>query len=95
MQSGDGYGDGTGTCNVATLPSRLEAITTECCDEPAEDCSGGYPQACNPACAAVFLPFWASCRSALGETSWQLKPTVALCEAAALAGDSGAAWRNS
>ena len=40
-----------GTCDATTLPSRTDAITTTCCDEPSEDCSTGYPQMCNAGCA--------------------------------------------
>ena len=80
-QSGDGYGDGGGTCDAAALPSRTAAITTECCDEQSEDCSGGYPQVCNVGCAALFLPFWDECRSALGKDSRNFEPTVQLCAA--------------
>jgi predicted outer membrane repeat protein len=80
-QSGDGYGDGGGTCDAAALPSRTAAITTECCDEQSEDCSGGYPQVCNVGCAALFLPFWDECRPALGKDSRNFEPTVRLCAA--------------
>jgi hypothetical protein len=80
-QSGDGYGDWGGTCDVAALPSRTAAITTECCDEQSEDCSGGYPQVCNVGCASLFLPFWDECRSELGKDSRNFEPTVQLCAA--------------
>jgi hypothetical protein len=72
-----------GTCD--DLPSRSVEVTTECCDEAGEDCSGGYPHTCNAACAAIFLPFWSECRSALGR---QFEPVVALCEAAGAAAPS-------
>jgi hypothetical protein len=81
-QAGDGYGNGEGTCDSAALPSRTEAITTECCDEPSEDCTGGYPHTCNEGCAALFLPFWDDCRLALGKDSGSFEPVVALCAAA-------------
>ena len=82
-QSGAGYGGGgAGACEAGALPSRTQAITAECCDEPSEDCSGGYPQTCNAGCASLFLPFWDECRSALGKDSRDFEPAVALCEAA-------------
>ena len=81
-QSGDGYGDGGGACDAATLPSRTEAITTECCDEPSEDCSSGYPRTCNAGCAALFLPFWDECQLVLGKDIHNFEPVVQLCMAA-------------
>ena len=88
-RGGDGGGHrraqsnaGTGACDAGALPSRTQAITAECCDEPSEDCSGGYPQTCNAGCASLFLPFWDECRSALGKDSRDFEPAVALCEAA-------------
>ena len=75
---GDGYG---GSCGDAAGHSAQ--ITAECCDEASEDCTGGYPHTCNAGCAAIFLPFWTDCRSALGKDSSQFEPAVALCEAAA------------
>ena len=82
-QSGAGHGGGgAGACEAGALPSRTQAITAECCDEPSEDCSGGYPQTCNAGCASLFLPFWDECRSALGKDSRDFEPAVALCEAA-------------
>jgi hypothetical protein len=74
---------GTGDCDAGELPSRTAAITAECCDEASEDCTDGYPHTCNAGCAAVFLPFWADCRSVLGKGSTQFEGTVSLCEAAA------------
>ena len=82
-QSGAGYGGGgAGACEAGALPSRTQAITAECCDEPSEDCTGGYPQTCNAGCASLFLPFWDECRSALGKDSRHFEQAVALCEAA-------------
>ena len=69
-----------GTCG--DLTSRTEEITAECCDEPSEDCTGGYPHTCNSGCAALFLPFWDDCRSLLGESGMQFEPVVALCRQA-------------
>jgi hypothetical protein len=83
-QAGAGYGGAGSTCSAADLPSRTDAITAECCDEPSEDCTGGYPRTCNAGCAALFLPFWDDCHSALGKDSRNFEPVVALCEASAL-----------
>ena len=73
-QAGDGHGE---TC--ADLERRSTEVTRVCCDEPNEDCSGGYPHTCNAGCAATFLSFWDDCRSALGKSSQQFEPVVALC----------------
>ena len=71
------------TAGLSRRVAALEqAITAECCDEPSEDCTGGYPQTCNAGCASLFLPFWDECRSALGKDSRDFEPAVALCEAA-------------
>ncbi len=69
-------------CSPADVDARGAEVTAVCCDEPSEDCTGGYPHACNEACAGVFLPFWADCHVALGKASAQFDGTVALCEAA-------------
>ena len=91
----DGYGTGgTGSkCSAADLSSQSDAINVECCDEPDEDCSGGYPHTCNAGCAALLLPFWRDCRSALGKDSRQFEPAVQLCAAAG--GNTGAAGGSS
>lgn len=69
-------------CNAADLSSRSEAINRECCDEPGEDCSGGYPHSCNPGCAALLLPFWDDCQELLdGDARRLIEGTVAECEA--------------
>jgi len=88
-QAGDGYGDGA----CSDLPSRSAEVTDVCCDEPEEDCTGGYPHSCNAGCAATFLPFWDDCRSALGKSGGTFEPVVALC--AASAGTGGTASRPS
>ena len=36
-------------------------MTDECCDEPSEDCSSGYPKTCNSGCANLLLPLRAAC----------------------------------
>ena len=62
------------------MAGRSAQITATCCDELTEDCIGGYPHTCNVGCAAVFLPFWTECRSALGKDSSAFEPAV-VCEA--------------
>ena len=71
----------TGTCIAEDLAARSQEIDTVCCDLPGEDCTGGTPHTCNAGCAAIFLSFWAECRSALGEDSGRFEDAVALCEA--------------
>ena len=49
---------------MAEFQAVLDPINTECCDEPTEDCSSGYPATCNEGCAAVLLlPVQAACLS--------------------------------
>eukprot|EP01043_Picozoa_sp_COSAG02_P068459 COSAG02_NODE_11378_length_1736_cov_5.554673_1_plen_229_part_01 len=62
-QAGDGHSEGT----CPDLDSRSAEVNAVCCDDPEEDCTGGYPHSCNAGCAATFLPFWEECRSALGK----------------------------
>ena len=88
-QAGNGHGEGT----CSDLESRSAEVTHACCDEPEEDCTGGYPHSCNARCAASFLPFWEECRSALGKSSSSFEPVVALCTASA--STSGTASRPS
>jgi hypothetical protein len=66
------------------LPTRTAQVTAACCDQPGEDCSGGYPHTCDAGCSSVFLAFWVDCRSSLGRNSAQFEPAVALCEATSL-----------
>ena len=66
---------------MGDLPQRTAEINAECCDEPGEDCSGGLPHTCNSDCAAVLLPFWGDCRTALGPGAAQFEPAVQLCQA--------------
>ena len=69
------------SCDADELQWRTADINSACCDDPSEDCSPGYPTTCMPDCAALFLPFWDECRSALGKGSQNYEPVVALCEA--------------
>ena len=70
------------SCDADELAWRTDDINSECCNDPSEDCSGGYPATCNAGCAALFLPFWDECHDMLGKSSSNYEPTVALCEAA-------------
>ncbi len=80
---------GKETCS--DLDSRSAEVTQACCDEPEEDCTGGYPHSCNADCAATFLLFWEECQTALGKDSRDFERVVALCTASA--GTSGTASR--
>ena len=50
-------------CTAESVADRTEAVNTECCNEPEEDCSSGQPATCNAGCAAVLLPYIEDCRS--------------------------------
>ena len=54
-------------CSGPELASHTNAITVECCDEPTEDCSDGYPHTCNAGCAGLLLPFWDDCCAQLAD----------------------------
>jgi hypothetical protein len=79
---------GEASCDSDEVSWRTGDINRECCNEPTEDCSSGYPRTCNAGCAALFLPFWTECRSTLGKDSRNFEPIVAMCEAAAGAAPS-------
>jgi hypothetical protein len=64
--------------NAAFVP-----VTAECCDEPSEDCSSGYPTTCNAGCAAILLPVRAACASFLANGGVALAPVTNLIDAAA------------
>jgi hypothetical protein len=92
---GDGGGGGgqhrrtqTGSCG--DVIARSQAVQTECCNEPTEDCSSGSPSSCNAGCARVFLPFMADCGSALGVVAAQYRAVVSMCRAAESSGSGGA-----
>ena len=87
LQAGGGTG---GKCSAADLYHLSAAINLECCDEPGEDCGGGYPHTCNAGCAALLLPFWRDCRAALGKESEQFEPAVQLCAGAGTGAGTGA-----
>jgi hypothetical protein len=78
---GPATGGGGGVC--ADLDDRTKAVTDECCDEPAEDCSSGRPATCNLSCAHVLLPYFDKCAGALGAVgAAQFDFVIALCHAA-------------
>ena len=52
-------------CSLADLAARAADVTAECCDEPTEDCSSGMPATCNAGCAAVLVPYWQDCATAI------------------------------
>eukprot|EP01052_Picozoa_sp_SAG31_P035914 SAG31_NODE_4399_length_3269_cov_11.372871_4_plen_260_part_00 len=51
--------------NALQLSNAVVDMDRECCDEPDEDCSSGYPASCNEGCANVLLPIRAACREYL------------------------------
>ena len=72
-----------GACQMA---AQSDAINVECCDEPSEDCSNGFPRTCNAGCAALFLPFWRDCQAALGpHAAANFRSTATQCRASAAA----------
>jgi hypothetical protein len=65
------------------LNAAFEPVTAECCDEPSEDCSSGFPATCNAGCAAVLLPVQAACDGFLAAGGIALAPVKNLIDAAA------------
>lgn len=78
-------------CDEDSLRLRAADVTRICCDEPSEDCSSGVPNSCNAGCAAIFLPFWSDCRSAMGKDMHGFDSVIELCEAEAGTNAVGAA----
>jgi len=65
-------------------------VNTECCDEPAEDCSAGFPATCNEGCAAVLLPAQVACAEFMTTGGLAMAATKQLVDrAAALCPGSG------
>ena len=62
------------------MSSSTAAINVQCCGADDAECAGGLPTSCDPGCAAVFLPFWASCGSAM-QGAADYSGVVALCQA--------------
>ena len=52
------------------MQNLLNPVLQECCDEPGEDCSGGYPSVCNAGCRTVLQPFKESCDAMLASPMW-------------------------
>eukprot|EP01045_Picozoa_sp_COSAG04_P034530 COSAG04_NODE_7601_length_1099_cov_1.453546_2_plen_179_part_00 len=71
--------------SMAEFQAVLDPINTECCDEPTEDCSSGYPATCNQGCARVpspSSPFWsatADLKSCVLQHGQVLLPVQAAC----------------
>lgn len=83
LGAGGGHRRMQGMCDVADVATRVVDINAECCDEPDEDCSGGYPHTCNAGCAQLLLPFWSDCRDALGQGAAKFEGAVGLCQSVA------------
>ena len=65
-------------------------VNVECCDEPSEDCSAGFPTTCNEGCAALLLPAQAACEDFLIGGGLVMGPVKKLIDhAAALCPHSG------
>ena len=60
----------------------VDLVNAECCDEPSEDCSTGYPATCNSGCATVLLTVQNECNDFLSNTA-AMKPVKAAIDAAA------------
>jgi hypothetical protein len=80
-----------GTCATAEMGSSTAAINAQCCGADDADCAGGLPTSCDAGCAATFLPFWASCGSAM-QGAADYSGVVALCEAR-IAAEQGTAYQ--
>jgi hypothetical protein len=80
---------GTCTTTSTTAPAHRHlqektcataGINTQCCGADDAQCADGLPTSCDAGCAAVFLPFWDSCGSAM-QGAADYSSVVALCEA--------------
>ena len=72
-----------GSCaSFSEFNSAIQLLNAECCDEPSEDCSSGYPATCNSGCATVLLTVQSTCGEFLSTTS-AMKPVKAAIDAAA------------
>jgi hypothetical protein len=58
-------------------------VNVECCDEPTEDCTAGFPATCNAGCAALLLPAQAACDDFLAAGGIPMAGTKALIGKAA------------
>jgi hypothetical protein len=76
--------EGTLPCsNSNEFEVAFAPVVAECCDEPSEDCSTGFPVACNAGCAAVLLPAQAACEDFLTANGMLMAGTKALIDNAA------------
>ena len=74
-------------CNTPTeLGAAFVPVNRECCDEPDEDCTSGFPATCNAGCAAVLLPTQAACEGflsagglAMAGTKSRIDSVASLC----------------
>jgi hypothetical protein len=72
-----------GSCaNFVEFNSAIGLVNAECCDEPSEDCSSGYPATCNSGCATVLLRMQNECGEFLSDTA-AMKPVKAAIDVAA------------
>jgi hypothetical protein len=62
------------------MSSSTAGINIQCCGVDDAQCADGLPTSCDAGCAAVFLPFWDSCGSAM-QGAADYSSVVALCEA--------------
>ena len=60
---------GWGSCDLFSLPTRVEEIQRACCAD-ATSCANGTPDSCDATCAQAYLPFYFDCQHVL-ETSMQ------------------------
>ena len=51
-------------------------VNQNCCDEPGEDCSQGYPTTCNSDCAQVFEPYYDNCRQLFDDIDGRILDTT-------------------
>eukprot|EP01045_Picozoa_sp_COSAG04_P004850 COSAG04_NODE_216_length_19953_cov_85.343558_21_plen_506_part_00 len=68
------------SCTQRDIATRSQAITTACCTEEGEDCSGGLPSNCNADCAHELLPFWEDCEAHLGAERAQFEAAAGICQ---------------
>eukprot|EP01047_Picozoa_sp_COSAG01_P043737 COSAG01_NODE_3904_length_5560_cov_7.746383_1_plen_950_part_00 len=71
--------------SFSEFQNHAAAVTAECCDQPTEDCTGGYPSMCNRGCASVLLPVrdacdpWLRTMPSLSVLQNSLNSAAALC----------------
>ena len=53
-------------CDFAAMQANIQEINTNCCDETSGVCDSGVPATCDAKCAVFFVPFYSSCRRAIG-----------------------------